>query len=143
MADDHPGFIAPPDETQPACQEQLPLEAIAGLQAFNAGQFFEAHEHLENAWRAELRPVREMYRGVLQVAVGYYHISRQNYVGARKMFAHSRNWLTPFPVVCQGIDLKQLRQDMDRVEAELVRLGPNHIADFNRSLFKKVVYLHE
>ena len=32
----------------------------------NAGQFFEAHEELELAWRAETRTVRELYRGFEQ-----------------------------------------------------------------------------
>jgi predicted metal-dependent hydrolase len=142
MAEENPGFLPPPDEIQTSCQERLPLEAIEGLNAFNSGQFFEAHEHLETAWRDEQRPVRELYRGVLQVAVGYYHISRENYTGARKMFARSRRWLSPFPAVCGGINLQHLRQDMDRVEAELVRLGPDHIADFDHSLFKLVEFLH-
>ncbi len=141
MAEDTLQFNPPPIEIEAACREPLPPLAIEGLQAFNAGQYFEAHELLETAWRAEPRPIRELYRGVLQVAVGYYHISRQNYTGALKMFARSRKWLAPFPAVCQGIHLARLRQDMDRVEAELVRLGPDHIADFDLSSFQPVEYL--
>jgi hypothetical protein len=64
-------------------------------------------------------------------------------VGALKMFARSRRWLAPFPSECQGIQLDRLRQDMDRVEAALLRLGPERVAEFDRSLFKPVEYLHE
>lgn len=141
MAEDHIPCTPPSAEIEAACREPLPALAIEGLQAFNAGQYFEAHELLETAWREEPRPVRELYRGVLQVAVGYYHIGRQNYVGALKMFARSRIWLAPFPAICQGINLERLRQDMDRVESEWVQLGPDHIADFDLTSFQPVEYL--
>lgn len=143
MAEEIDLFHSTPRELLEPCQEPLPAKAIQGLEAFNAGDFFEAHEYLESAWREEPRPVRELYRGVLQVAVGYYHITRQNFVGARKMFARSRKWLAPFPAVCQGIDLARLQQDMDRVETALVQLGKAHIAEFDRSIFRPIVYLRE
>jgi uncharacterized protein len=126
--------------TNSSCDRSLPPLAIRGLECFNASQYFEAHEYLETAWREESGSVREVYQGVLQVAVGYYHIQRGNYVGALKMFQRSRVWLAKFPAVCQGIDLARLKADMERVEAELILLGPERIASFNRSLMKPVVY---
>jgi uncharacterized protein len=122
------------------CHAPLPPDAIRGLEYFNSGEYFEAHEFLEAAWRAEPGPVRELYRGVLQVAVGYFHLQRGNYAGAIKMFQRSRSWLTPFPDVCQGINLARLRQDMDRVESELIRLGEERIRHFDRTLLKPVEY---
>jgi uncharacterized protein len=123
-----------------SCQAPLPQAAIRGLEYFNAGDYFEAHEFLEAAWRAESGPVRELYRGVLQVAVGYYHIKRGNFVGALKMFKRSRAWLAPFPENCQGINLAKLRQDMDLVENELVRLGPERISYFDPAFFPPLEY---
>jgi len=116
----------------------LPEEAVRGLECFNRGQYFEAHEHLETAWRAETAPIRELYRGVLQVGVAYYHIQRGNYTGALKLFQHCREWLAPFPDVCQGIDLAYLRQSVAQAEAELLRLGPERIAEFNPALFRQI-----
>ncbi len=101
---------------------------------FNMGDYFEAHEYLEAAWKDERRAIRDLYRAVLQVAVGYYHLTRGNYTGAQKMFNRSRKFLDTLPDVCQGIHLAQLRRDMDRVEAEMVLLGRDQIASFNRSL---------
>jgi uncharacterized protein len=120
------------------CDGPLPEEAVRGLACFNAGQYFEAHEHLETAWRAETAPIRELYRGVLQVGVAYYHIQRGNYSGALKLFQHCREWLAPFPDVCRGIDLAHLRQSVNQAEAELLRLGPERIAEFNPALFRKI-----
>ena len=131
-------FDPPPDLVDAACQEALPAAAVQGLEAFNQQRFFEAHELLEAAWRSEPRPIRELYRGILQVAVGYYHITRGNYTGALKMFARSRAWLAPFPKVCQGIQVALLGQQRDQVEVELLRLGPERIQAFNSYLFKSV-----
>jgi predicted metal-dependent hydrolase len=140
MTDDLP-FSPLVEEITCACQAGLDTQVIEGLELYNAGEYFECHEVLENAWRAEKGPIRELYRGILQVAVGYYHIQRGNYVGALKMFKRCRRWLAPFPDGCQGINLAILRRDMQAVEDAIVRLGPDRIAYFDPKLFKPVEYI--
>ncbi len=98
------------------CQQALPPEVIKGLEFFNSGHYFEAHEELETAWRAEKGPIRDLYRGILQVGVGYYHVQRGNFRGALKMFRRCRQWLDQFPDQCCGIDLQRLRRDYEDVE---------------------------
>jgi len=120
------------------CQGQLSELAVKGIELFNAHAYFEAHEELELAWGAETRPVRELYRGILQVAVAYLHISRHNYRGAMKLFLRMRQWLDPLPDVCLGVNVAQLRTEALAARAEVERLGPEGIADFNLSLLKPV-----
>ena len=64
------------------CNSPLHRQAAEGLRLFNAGKYFEAHEALEDAWNAEKGKVRELYRGILQIAVVYLHVTRRNYRGA-------------------------------------------------------------
>jgi uncharacterized protein len=116
-------------------------EALRGMALFDAGEYFEAHEALETAWRAESGPVRDLYHGMLQVGVAYYHILRGNYVGARKLFHRSRRWLDLFPAEYGGIDLARFRADADRVEAALIRLGPQHTAQIDRGLMKPIPWV--
>jgi predicted metal-dependent hydrolase len=111
---------------------------IKGIHEFNAGAYFEQHETLETAWRAESGPIRQLYQGILQVGVAYYQIQRHNYNGALKMFQRAWQYLTPLPGVCQGVDVAQLRTDAQAARTELERLGPARIADFNPVLFKPV-----
>jgi predicted metal-dependent hydrolase len=120
------------------CQQPLPALGQRGVELFNQGLYFEAHEELELAWRAETNPVRALYQGVLQIGVGYYHIQRGNYVGARKMIQRGRSSLSELPPVCQGIDLRQFQADYERVEQALIALGPHGIDRFDRSLFRPV-----
>jgi uncharacterized protein len=94
----------------------LPDDVIKGIHCFNTGEYFEAHEYLETAWRAEPGLIRNLYRGILQIAVGYYHLLRGNQRGALKMFARSKEWLTPLPDTCCGIDIQQFRLDAYAVE---------------------------
>jgi hypothetical protein len=123
------------------CGEALPPLAVEGLEQFNRGEYFEAHETLEYAWNAEAGPVRDLYRAVLQIAVAYHHVAGRNYNGAIKMFRRSRQWFNRLPHdTCQGINLAQLRADADRVEAAVRDLGPERIGEFDRSLLKPVIH---
>jgi predicted metal-dependent hydrolase len=132
----------PDRETQAtACQEPLSPAAVRGLELFNEGDYYEAHEVLEDAWNEDQGPGRDLYRAILQVAVAYLQIERGNYAGAVKMFLRSRQWFEPLPDVCRGIDLARLRADAAAVHEALIQLGPERIAEFDRTLFAPVRYL--
>jgi predicted metal-dependent hydrolase len=131
---DHAAILA-------SCGEPISPLAIKGLESFNRGHYFEAHEELESAWNEDKSPARELYRAVLQVAVAYLQIERGNYNGAMKMFLRSRQWLEPLPDHCRGIDIGRLRADAERVHEQLVELGPGRIGELDRSLLRPVQYI--
>lgn len=123
-----------------ACREALSGTARRGLELFNRGEYFEAHELLETAWNQEGAPGKELYRAILQVAVAYLQIERCNYNGAVKMFWRMRQWIDPLPDECRGVDIARLRQDAQNAYAALTALGRDGIAGFDRSLLKPVVF---
>lgn len=120
------------------CGGALSELAVKGIALFNAQAYFEAHEELELAWGEDTGPGRELYRGILQVAVAYLQISRGNYRGALKMFLRLRQWLDPMPDTCRGVDVAQLRQDALAARAALEALGPDRLAEFDRALLRPV-----
>lgn len=122
------------------CEKPLPAIAIKGLEEFNRGEYFTAHELLETAWVEEKHPGREMYRAILQIAVAYHHVLRLNFYGAVKMFLRVRQWINPLPEYCRGVDINKLRVDSELVYSELRRLGPEKIREFDISLLKPVNY---
>lgn len=126
------------DSKNDLCSAPLHPQAKLGLRLFNAGEYFEAHEALEDAWNAENGQVRELYRGVLQIAVVYLHVTRRNYNGAVKVYARSQRWLEDWPDICRGIDVGKLRRDAEAVINEVKRLGTEKISDFDNSLLKPV-----
>lgn len=123
-----------------ACQHPLSSHAVKGLELFNQGEYFEAHEELEHAWNEDTSPARDCYRAILQIAVAYLQIQRGNYNGAVKMFLRVRQWLEPLPDICHGIDLIRLRTDAQSVEETLLALGRERINEFDLTLFRPVYY---
>jgi len=126
------------DSPDRLCDAPLHPQAAEGLRLFNAGEYFEAHEALEDAWNTEKGKVRELYRGILQIAVVYLHITRQNYNGAVKVYDRSQKWLKDWPELCRGIEVGQLRKDAEAVIKEVKRLGMENISAFDKSLLKPV-----
>jgi hypothetical protein len=122
------------------CQQPLSARAIHGLELFNQGEYFEAHEVLELAWNEDQSAGRELYRAILQVAVAYLQIERGNYNGAMKMFLRVRQWIDPLPDVCRGVQVEKLRQEAQAVLEHLTVLGKERIGHFDRSLFKPICY---
>ncbi len=47
-------------------------------------------------------------------------------------------WLARLPDMCQGVDVRQLREDAERVRAALQALDPAQIASFDRALLRPV-----
>jgi predicted metal-dependent hydrolase len=131
----------------PALEEscQLPISKLAlkGLEEFNRGEYFEAHEYLEEAWNEDETVGRELYRAILQVAVAYLQIERGNYNGAIKMFLRVRQWIDPLPDQCRGINVAKLRDEAKKVHATLISLGRERMSEFDRNLLRPVQYRWE
>lgn len=107
-------------EPQPLdCSSPLPDLAREGIEQFNQGKYYKQHDSFEALWMATDAPVRDLYRAILQVGVAYFQITRGNYRGGRKMLLRSVQWLAILPDVCQGVDVKALRDDSSHVRAVL------------------------
>ena len=66
----------------------------AGLEAYGAGDFFEAHEHMEPAWMgtADLAE-RNLIQGLIKVAAADVHAVRGNPAGIRRNLEGARDRL--------------------------------------------------
>jgi len=114
-----------------------------GIHLFNQGEYFEAHEALETAWRDDMSAVRELYQGILQVGVAYHHIQRGNRIGALKMFQRAFARLDHYPPVCRGVDVAKLKQDAGRIHRLLLDTAPEHTARLAAAGFPPVCLLNE
>ena len=122
------------------CDGHLHPLALQGILLFNEGKYFEAHEELEAAWKEEKGEIRRLYQGILEAGVAYLHITRGNYTGAIKVYGRSMKWLKDWPESCRGVNVGQLRKDLETAMAEVHRLGETGLKDFDRSILKPVVW---
>ena len=120
------------------CTGPLHPQAKEGLHLFNTREYFEAHEALEDAWNAEEGTAKNLYRGILQTAVVYLHITRENYQGAVKVYERSKKWFAGIPSACKGIHVRELRENAETVMKEVQRLGEEKISEFDLGLMKPV-----
>ncbi len=123
-----------------SCEEPLSDLAKEGIELFNQGEFYKCHDALEEAWNLDKSPGRNLYRGILQIGIAYFQIERGNYRGGIKMLMRVRQWLDPLPNHCRGIDIADLRQNAEAVQNALSALGPDRIDEFDKSLFKPIIW---
>ena len=122
-------------EVVEACKKPLHHEAEVGLELFNQGEYFLAHEALENAWRVEPEPDRRLYQGILQAGIAYMHARNGNIQGVLSMYERSLRWLAPWPDHCRTIDVGQLKNDLQALVDQVSLLGPERIQELNPNIF--------
>jgi predicted metal-dependent hydrolase len=74
-----------------------------GVELFNRGAFFEAHEALEDVWRAALQPDKKFLQGLIQVAVALHHHGNGNLAGARSVLRRAFRNISLYPENFGGI----------------------------------------
>ena len=99
-----------------------------GLDLFNRGHFFEAHEALEDIWRAlgrdlPSRRLRLHLQGLIQLAVAFHHHSTGNLVGARSVLARALRNLRGAERSFPDLDFERLRGEMVDWERHLAGVG--------------------
>jgi predicted metal-dependent hydrolase len=90
-----------------------------GLEAFNAGDYYDAHEYWEELWSVYQLPDRTLIQGLIQMAVGCFHITNDNLSGARGLFGKALPKLEANEPSGRGLDMSMLaafvRQALEQV----------------------------
>ena len=116
------------------CLEPPPPGLLAGIEEFNAGAFFECHETLEELWLAESRPLRTLYKGILQIGVAFYHLRAERYRSVVILLERGMGYVQPFAPRCMGVDVAVLLERAAGCLTEVQRLGPDRLSEFDWSL---------
>jgi predicted metal-dependent hydrolase len=89
-------------------------ELERGLELIDRGEYFEAHEVLENLWRAAEASERDFFQGLVHVAVAWHHAGRGNRPGYERQLAKAARRLGAYAPVHRGVDVADL---LDQIEA--------------------------
>jgi uncharacterized protein len=90
-----------------------------GIEQFNSGRFFEAHETWEEVWLRSPEPEKTFLQGIIQVAAAFHHHSRGNDRGAQTLLNAGLSRLSRFPETHRGIALGSLRSSAEACVAVL------------------------
>jgi len=120
------------------CQDAPNAALLAGVDLFNRREYFACHEVLEDAWNAEPEPIRILYKGILQVGVGCYHLLRGNYIGAMAKLASGADYLEPFAPNCMSIDIAGLIAASRHLRVAVEAAGPTETATVDRALLPQI-----
>lgn len=120
------------------CDREPPEALLRGIEQFNQREFFACHETLEELWNEEPGPVRVLYKGILQVGVGCYHLLRGNYRGAEMKLRTGVEYLQPFAPACQRVDVAALINEASRLREALITAGPKRLGAVDLALIPRV-----
>jgi predicted metal-dependent hydrolase len=85
-----------------------------GIELFNRGLYWEAHEAWEHEWVPDRRgPDAGFYKGLIQVAAGCLHYRRHNRRGAVNKWRSGAGYLRPYLPVHRGVGLAPLVGTVD------------------------------
>lgn len=88
------------------------VEYLHGIALFNEGKFFDAHEVLEDVWRAASQEEKKIWQGLVQVAVALHHYSTGNRVGMRSVLVRAMKNLAKHPQDFHDIQIPQLLKSL-------------------------------
>ena len=79
---------------------------MRGIELFNSGRYWEAHEVWEEEWTPDRRgPDSGFYKGLIQVAAGCLHYTRHNRRGAVNKWTSGAEYLRPYLPAHRGVRL--------------------------------------
>jgi hypothetical protein len=95
----------------------------AGIEHFNAGRYYEAHEDWEDLWRTLEGTDRLFVQALIQASVALHHLLRGNLAGARQLARSTFSKLALIPSSMWGVDCEALGADLAAVLDPVLRSG--------------------
>ena len=112
-----------------------------GVNAFNNKDYYDAHEFWEDLWSDYILKDSKFIQGLIQLSVGYFHISNFNINGATGLLTKSLNKFELYPEKHRGIDVVYILNAINQSLENLNKIGD--IKDFNWALVPRIRIFNE
>jgi len=106
-----------------------------GLEAFRKHEFYDAHEYWEDLWSDYRLNDAKFIQGLIQLSVGYFHISNLNINGARGLLNKCKPKLQSFSPEYKGLNINLI---IGSINTTLKYLDKNGVEKFNWDLVPKI-----
>ena len=91
---------------------------------FDAGDYHEAHEVLDELWEHASARDSDFLKGLIQACIALHHYRAGNCDGARKLYSGHRQYLAGYLPAHRGLDVARLLADMQSTLAGVLRSRP-------------------
>lgn len=108
-----------------------------GIAEFNQQQFYACHDTLEAIWVEAPEADKRFYQGILQVAVGCYHLSNDNLRGAIILLGEATRRLYDYQPDYEGVNVELLLEQTIALLQALQQLKPEQTSGFFQQLSKE------
>ncbi|MDY7022528.1 MAG: DUF309 domain-containing protein [Cyanobacteriota bacterium] len=110
--------------------EEIPSEFWEGIEQFNQREYYACHDTLEALWMEAMEPTKKFYQGILQIAVGLYHLSNENWRGAVTSMGEGMRRLDYYQPDYLEINVTELIDQTSHLLTELQQAGTEKVADY-------------
>lgn len=92
-----------------------PIEYIAGIDLYNAGEFHAAHDAWEDRWMGEVGPDEKLFlQAMIQSAVAFHHLEIGRPGAARQMYVRAKEKFARLPSkLFMSLDLEDYQAQLD------------------------------
>ena len=104
-----------------------PAEFWVGIEQFNQGDYYACHDTLEAIWLEANPSEQAFYQGILQIAVGLYHLTNLNWQGAAILLGEGSNRLNAYGAIHGGINVTDLVDQAINWLTALQETGPHQV----------------
>jgi predicted metal-dependent hydrolase len=95
------------------------MSLARGLELIRAGDYFEAHEELEDEWREAPEAERDFLQGLVHVSVAWLHAGRGNRPGCERQLAKAARRLDSYRPAHRGVDVASVLDDVAAAQARV------------------------
>jgi len=105
-----------------------------GIEEFNRQEFYQCHDTLEEIWMHSIEPDKTFYQGILQIAVGCYHLSNSNWKGAVILLGEGLRKLIQYEPDYLEINVDKLTENGYELLTTLQQINPDYVNNFYHQL---------
>ena len=109
-------------------------ELVRAAELFDAGEYYAAHEVLDEVWEQAPPDEQDFFKGLIQACIALHHHQQGNPDGARKLYSGHRRYLGRFLPRHRGVDVAAFLEAMQAALAPVVRARPGEEPPFDPAL---------
>jgi predicted metal-dependent hydrolase len=92
-----------------------------GISLIRSGEYFEAHEELEDEWRLAREEERDFLQGLVHVAVAWHHAGRGNRPGCERQLEKAARRLAGYVPEHRSVDVVRVLASVGDARARVER----------------------